>query len=507
MSVRKMENHCHKLNSLARVLVGLFLAIFGFCCEASADIDLQKISNLSRTLQFEKIVDEYEDYPWANLNDPGILMQYCYALVETGRDLPDSLKEPKVPQHISNFSKGYYILLKGDYVQALDIFVDLTTKSRGLIWGYIGLLEFDIWTENVANMTEPLTRLKELSEHDLQNISWVVPYYSSYYNFNIGNFDKTKAILVEKKSQLDSDFYDELYVNLLIDSEDDLEEAERYVQKAIKEKGPTPNLITLKAQLMGFRSGPEQQIAYLAKQVDEFPNMWAIKRFYAYTLIDTGEVAKGINILRNLAEQRPFDVMVQLNLAETLLLYQNGRGLKDIFVAINYPFQLPYFNVIMARIFHIQGKDKQAEEHLGIAKSIFPNSKDVLWFSFDKAMDNHAYDSAISAMTEYLDAYPYDIDGMFALLEAYHRNSQHGLVLKIAKKIQKSKRFVKQEILNKIQVYVREAKECDVGQKNRDRFIYCSPSTAAKPPGTRPVRPVPERPPRPRPSTTSPASV
>lgn len=377
------------------IVLGIVFLISANCSKKpQAESNYNRISSLARSLSYNQILTEFNTYPWDREKDPSMLMIYCEALVESGKSFPSSLESAQLSTYKSEFAKGYFDLLRGELREALIRFVKLTDNTDnkdGQIWGYIGLLEYALYTESISIMKDPLELLKKTVVREPIYIpEWVIPHYSAYYHFYSGNFSEVNKILREHSRQLDQIVAADLKVNLLIE-DNRLEEANKVINNLPSNLRNDQNVIALEADIIGLKYGPDHQMKYLSEKYKRFPRMWAIEQRYAHALIEAGKSQHGIDLLKKLAQKRPHDLMIKLDLAETLLFYGNSeeikKEIKNLFLQMqnnsNY-IQLPYYNILLAEIYHRQGEEEKAQKHLKIAMELYPQNPRLLWLKRGK---------------------------------------------------------------------------------------------------------------------------
>jgi tetratricopeptide (TPR) repeat protein len=169
-------------------------------------------------------------------------------------------------------------------------------------------------------------------------------------------------------------------------------------------------------------------------------------------LIELGEVKAGCDILQQLVQKRPFEYNLRFVLAANLLHYEKGKGLSDLFGGdfdnpLHMPFQ--YYNCLLAIFYYRTGYEKMSQEHLSIAKDMYPKSQDVLWLVFNLSMKKQDYKTAYEAIIEIHEVEPNDIPALLAKMELDYAKKDWKDLLETEQLISRSKRYIDKEIQEK----------------------------------------------------------
>jgi predicted Zn-dependent protease len=423
-------------------------------------LNYNRISSLARSFSYNQILTEFNTYPWDREKDPSILMIYCEALVEGGKELPYSLKSPPLPAYMSEFAQGYYDLLNGKPQESINRFLNLinTGDIKGQVWGNIGFLEFVLYTEGIAHMKIPLERLEFIADRYPSSVpSWVIPYYSAWYYFNSGKFPEVERILQEYGKYLEPDTIVDLKVQLLI-RENRFKEAKEVIKNLPPELLNDQDIIELESYIIRLESGVEQEKKYLDEKHNQFPYLWLVEQRYAETLIKSGQIELGIDILKKLAQKRTFDVIIQLYIAEDLLDYGEVDNAKKIFSHIlnkspELPYYSAYYNFLLAKIYHAQKKEEEAQKSLSLAIKLYPNAPRFLWLMFDIALEKHDYVNANQIIKEILELYPNEVSALVELMKLSYLRREWDELSAAEKAISLSKRYISEETWDEIRSY------------------------------------------------------
>ncbi|MEK7079135.1 MAG: hypothetical protein AAB929_03620 [Patescibacteria group bacterium] len=417
-----------------------------------------RIINLARSFAYEQILNEFSNYSWNLKKDPAMLMIYCEALVESRKEFPHSLKSPPLPAYMAEFAQAYYNLLSGEIGDAFVRFYNLTNNQDNQdseIWGYIGLLEALLYSENIENMEFPLEKMQTILNQYASSVpSWVIPYYSAWYYFYSGKFSEVEKTLQRYSKNLDPVTFIDLKVQLLI-RENHFKEAIEAIKNLPPELLNDQDIIDLESYIIQLESGHEAEVKYLHEKHKRFPYMWLIEQRYAEALIESGQIDLGVDIFKKLASKRPFDIHIQINLSEKLL-YNEKKEVRDILNKLrNNPnvIQLPQFNVLLAQIFWGSGKKDIAQKYLDRARKLYPKNPYLLWLIYDIAMEKHDYDKANQALKEILELYPNEISVLASIVELNYLRGEWDELFLTEKKISQSPRYISEETLDKVKSF------------------------------------------------------
>lgn len=421
-------------------------------------LDYDTITNLNRSCSYEKIVTAFSAYPWSQEKDPGMLMIYCEALVETNRSFPSYLQHPPLPAYQSEFAQGYYAFLRGEYRKALTSFSNLSGDHSGAAWGYIGALEFAVDTESITIMEGLLKQLQTLADQDASSVpDWAIPYYKASYYFYSGKFSQVNEVIRKYNKLLDPVAVVMLRVPLLI-RENRLEEARKTITDMPAEFLNDQRMIAIESDLIKVESGPEQCLKYLQEKNERFSYMRLITERYADVLIETGQIQQGVDMLKKLARKRPYDIMLQLNLAEKLIYYEKGKGAEDILLSvIKDNIGIPYYELLVAKIYLTRGDEDKSQQALAIAKKLYPDNPGLLWFAYTLAMRKHDYAHAFQTIKKMIEIYPNDVPALVSLMEVSYLSGKWNELSAAEKTINRSNRYISVETWDKVKSYKAQA--------------------------------------------------
>jgi hypothetical protein len=444
------------------VLLMSFFLLLSFSCSNQKQPDnsyFTRIIHLDHLLAFPEIVKELNNYQWGKQNDPQMLMIYCGALRETNQDLTEFLKKNSLAGYQRDFAKGYYDLISGNYRDADAKFLDLTGTEDGRIWGYIGILEYALYTQNIVSLGSylgsPLQRLKEAAENNPLSVpSWVIPYYSAWYSFYTFNFSQDIKILEKQGYYKELGPLIELTLKMqLFIKDNNLGAAEETFKTLSEPLSHYQSIIALWSSIIKIRRGPEEAAKFLAQKHKLYPLAWKIEREYAQALIDAGQVQAGLDMLKKLAERRPFDLMLQLQLAEDLLVHERGKGVIDIFRKFQNPIEIPSYNTLLAVLEIKYGREKKARERINFARLVYPKCPSATWATFWLEEKKNNYKKAEQALNDILDLDPHEVQALGDLVKINYLTGKYEDVISNSKKIIDSGRFIPVELSDKIDSY------------------------------------------------------
>jgi tetratricopeptide (TPR) repeat protein len=421
-------------------------------------LDYQTIASLARSCSYEKIVTAFSAYPWDQEKDPVMLMIYCEALVEANKSFPSFLKHPPLSAYQSEFAQGYYDLLRGECRKALTRFSDLSGDHIGAAWGYIGALEFAVDTESITMMEGLLKQLQTLAGQDASSVpDWAIPYYNALYYFYSGKFSRVDEIIQKYDKQLEPVAVVMLRVPLLI-RENRLEEAKKTIKDMPSEFLNEQKVIAVESDLVKVEYGPDQWLKYLQEKYERFPYMRLIAESYADALIETGQTQQGIDMLKKSARKRPYDIMLQLHLAENLIYFEKGKGAEEILLrVIKDNIGIPYYELLVAKIYLSRGDDDKYQKALDIAKKLYPENPRLLWFTYELAMQKHDYAYALKIIKKMLKIYPNEVPALVSLMEVSYLSGKWAELSAAEKTINRSNRYINVETWDKVKSYKAKA--------------------------------------------------
>lgn len=439
------------------VCISLIILLISSSCikkEQTEPLSHARIKSLYNSLLFEQIVSDYSAYPWHREENPEMFMIYCESLVESGKNLPSFLKTPSLQAYKSEFVQGYFDFLRGDLRKALERFVNLSNNPDGRVWGAIGLLEFSLHTGSITGMKGLLEELQLIANHNSSSVpSWSIPHYSAWYHFYSGEFDEVVRIIRKYSKELDPVSLLNLRVNLLV-RENRFQEAEKAFKDLPSDLLNNQDVIDIEAEIVRLKYGNEEWLKYLSEKLKRFPQMWLIEQHYGEALIKNDQVQAGIEILKKLAKKRPFDITLQLTLAEKLLYYEKGKGVKDIFLFMekNSTWHA-YYYYLEAKIYYGQKQEENLQKILNRAREFSPKDPHFLSLMFTLAMKKHDYDTAYRTIKEILKLEPNDVSELVSLMELSYLKKDWKEFMIAEKAIKRSTRYISQETWDEIKSY------------------------------------------------------
>lgn len=400
----------------------------------------------------EKVL-RYERYPWRTVEDSAVLMDFCSALIESGRELPPSILDPSLPSHIRTFAQAYYSLLSGDLAQARAGFGRLDVTSRHAAWGHIGFLEYLLLTDNIRAMEGSLSYLKGLEANGDHAIAWAYPRYAVQYAFEMGAFGDVGSLLERYRKNLDPSLYYDLKIRLLVRT-NRLSEARAELESiARKIRDGDPHLILTESELVRLTKGPNHYRDYLIATLKQYPRMWQVQQHYAHHLINSGDVERGLGLLREIASTRPYDGRTQLDLLDTTLRRKLDEDVVRNIQTNKNRFQGAEYRVLLAEINYRLGRMEKAEKHWRTAEAMSPMNRSLLSFLFNMAKEQQQYAKALTVLERYLELEPNDVDLLDDKVELSFLTNNWKDTLETASAILASPRFVTSDIKDRANFY------------------------------------------------------
>jgi len=442
------------IKSLCILLVVLVISVSCTKTEQTDPLSYARIVNLDRSLLYDQIATEFSSYPWDREEDPRMFMIYCEAIVESKNKLPFFLKHPSLPTYKSEFVHGYFNLLQGELKEALKGFITLTENQDGRVWGYIGLLEFALYTEGITSMKELLEMLRVTAEHNPSSVpSWSIPRYSAWYHYYSGEFWEVDSIIRNNNKELDPVDILTLRTYLFI-RENRFKEAEKFIKDIPPVLLNVQYVIDLEAEVIKLRYGHHEWLKYLSEKIKRYPYMWLIEERYAEALIENGQIQVGIEILKKLAKKRPFDLQLRLRLAENLIYYEKGTGANDIFTFMHRNSTWhAYYYYLRAKIYHGQGQEEKLQKVFNLAREIYPKNTLFLSLMATFSMEKYDYYTASHIIKEILELEPNDISALVLLMELSYYKRDWDKLFKTENKLRKSPRFIDEKTWDEIKSY------------------------------------------------------
>lgn len=419
------------------------------------------MSLLAASLEYNKVLAELKTHPWDQEKDPALLMVYCEALVETGEPLPPSLASSSTPTHIREFAQRYVQLLQGDLERAFKGFIDqLNIPGEDQVWGLIGMLEYAVQTENITKMEEPLEELQMLIQHDPAVVpTWMLPYYRAWYQLYSGHFAEVEKILQQHHRELTPLTLAAFRASLLL-RENRFNEAKRTLNDLPPEYRNTQDASALEAEIIGLKEGPEQSMKYLSEKMERYPHWWAIKQKYAYSLIETDRHQEALVLLLSLAQSRPFDLPLQVDLVRSWTYYGGKIDSKEIEDYVDRALhnslniaQLPFYWVLVAGENARQGEHEAAKKQFAVAKAMYPKNPDLLWAMFYYNRDNQEYGSANRTLKELLELDPNDVSALVSRMELSYLMEEWKEVFEVEKALAQSPRYISERQWDEVRSY------------------------------------------------------
>lgn len=438
------------------ILVLAFLIGGRHICNISwgADKNSEELERLKENNLYEQIIHTFEAKKWLDQNDPLPFMTYCEALVETKSNLPAALNSSVSPQYKIDFIHGYFDLLNGSFRQAARTFVSVSNRLDGRIWGNIGLIEYALKTERIQEMGKVLNTLESLEKEKTYIPSWVLPSYRAWHSVYIGDFLDAHRILNKSRKELGKADSVLLEITLLLRN-NHLNQAETLFRSLPKELEDYSSIIGVKADLLGYKYGPDERIKYLSSKQKAFPKRWVVEKAYAMALLNSERNAEGLSILLELIKRRPFDLMLQIEIAEILLYFDDkvsGEIIKNLGKGSDV-YQAPYYLALLSKQCLKNRDITEADKYIERARELSPYHPRVLWTNFEITLEKHDYIESRRLLDEILKLDPYEISTLMALLQVNGQTQKWSDNLEIVKRIESSGRYVRNDQKDQIKYY------------------------------------------------------
>lgn len=413
----------------------------------------KKMSDLALKGAYKEILTEFSDYPWYSDNDPLMFMAFSEALIETKADPSTFIQSSNLKHYKSEFVYGYIEMHSGRWQEALSRFLELTKDKEGYVWGYIGILEYALYTESITNMKGPLRMIQSAAEQNSSLVpSWVLPYYKTYYYWYLGDYPKVVQLIKEDGDKLDPVVLLTFRLNLLI-KDNKLDEAETVIKKLPADIRNSVDVVMISSDLINLRYGPSQELEYIEQSYKNNPS-WLLGQRYANVLVEIGKVKEGIDLLEKLSRQRDYEVALKLDLAEKLYYYKNVMEARDIlYRELKSPIEFTYYNVLRARIYYAQGKHKQMSESLRLAEQSYPKDPRLLWLKYNISFEKQDYQEAKKVIIEVLQLDPNDVSALMALMILNYIDKDWQAMAETEALIEKSKRYINDTFQDRINSY------------------------------------------------------
>lgn len=431
-------------------LAVIFVLIQGGCYKTTEEDATLSVQELSRTLQFGKIVTRFKSVKWDEHKSYSDVVVFVEAFAEEGQSIPpDFVKSPLVPSHIRNFAVGYLRLLNGKHKQALSIFSQIERED----WKTIGILEYAIQTGSDSLFSAALEQLeREEAMKHLTDPS-IVPYYKAIASLTLNEPNTLMRVLEENRKLFSEDFYLEFLVRALI-GQNRLAEAQAIVDDFQEAYPNSQNFIVLNSEIIELRHGAVGSVDYLKKMSEKWPQMWIVKQRYAHGLLTVGKVDEGIDVLWNTALERKFDVIALLDLVDVLVDYGRLNEAESLVRDIDTNQLLtPYINIVRAKIQARLGRQEKAQEEIKIARQLAPANLDVLWALYDVASIADNGPLMRKSLTDLVALDPYNIQAHIELANIYHTAEQWNFLGTTIKAIRSSGRYIDKDVERRLQAY------------------------------------------------------
>jgi tetratricopeptide (TPR) repeat protein len=416
--------------------------------------DHERMYAFARTFSFEQIVEEYRDYDWAGLDDPAILMGYCFALVETGSELPETLQLPAAPLHVHESALAFFHLYGGRLRDAYRHLMGIPRDEPRLLWRHTALMEYAFDTEQISYLGVLLANLEKLGQTSTLAAE-VSSYYGAWYHFYSGEFHEVEKILAGPPGYwLAEDERLYLHGSMLI-RENRFQEALDAIEKAPPEIRESQDVIILQGDIVALTEGFDRWLSFMRERHEQHPQMPWVEYWYAKGLVDAGEKERGIPKLKSVTERRPFDYWMQLETAQVFLHEALAEEQEFVLGVLKNPQYMESFSykIFMAETYDLLGKKENSLRLIRDARINFPASTELLWYQHDRAFKDADYSGAEKAVRKILDMYPNDVDALLSLMFAMDAQEQWDVVLELEERVLGSKRFLSEAAKDNARFY------------------------------------------------------
>ncbi len=450
---------------LSFIFIG-FLLVFQTITKGNEDDfvrDRTSLIKLYNTQAYSEIIKQFKNFEWVEVKNPYEMILYCFALSETDTSPNSIFKSSDIPKHMIEFCSAYVSLMKGNTKYSDKTFEDLATKEKFESWGYIGLLEQSIYTENFSSMASNLDKLKSLKQAESELLDWAIPFYSLIYHYKMANFDEVENIfnLYKIKEKWFNDLVVSIKINILLRT-NKFEEAKNVLNKAFEIYGMTEELILAESNIIYLEKGADISSAYLKERISKFPKMWKLKQQFVFHLLETDQKdthSKAASVMKKISDIRRHDVLNIILTIDTLMdlgFYDDaGKMLHLLNKQAKQPTDFTSYNTLMAKMDFSAGMITSLKKNLDIALQMSPMESYILWFQYGVAEETNMDKEALDAIHRLLHLDPYNQAVLTSLAKNYYENKQWEKIKVVADKLLKSPRHKDSKLAREMEGYVK----------------------------------------------------
>lgn len=425
-------------------------------------LDSNQLSMLFRKQEYESLLDGFSGHQWTLDSSPADLMMFCSAVVNSGKKIQDYAEYLVMPKYMWQFAIGYVSLIKGELEKTRSIFNEMMNGvGEEKKWGKVGLLEYALWSGSTETMRLVLDREVGVPRNSSSLNKEDYLYYLAYYYYKSGRWGDLIDLL-----ENDGDHFDKVS-SLWMRSQyfivnNRFDDAMHLIAKNGDSYDEDVDMILTKAQIIELQRSPRESAKYLLDQLRLHPTYWSLIEQHAYHLLSQGKLREGISELLRLVENRPFDLFLQVRVANALLHYgeteSDGQELRKLIVNISGKLNgsIP-FHVLMANIKFYTGHSEDALVELGKIYSLAPSDLDILWSYIVFHEHDHRIGEAINFTELALSKYPNDIDLLLKLVDLYQEAGNWDGVLSVTEKILVNARYVDKSEFDRVKNLSKQA--------------------------------------------------
>lgn len=448
----------HTYRSSRRLLIAVSLLSVGALAYTSAgpshasptaSAQLSKeVLHLNGRFEFEKIVELGMRHDWPYGGDPEVLMTYSRALLETGKEVPDTLRTPKAKRSVALFVGAHTDLVRGRIAQAESVFWSLTKSADAKAWGYIGLLEQSAALRDFPAMRQIIAEFRTNS--DLENLfPWVVPHYTTFRLSALGKYRELAELLKAPGvvRHLRGQDVALLRSDILVRN-NEFAEAHAVVDREIAKSGLTADLVYAKATITSAERGLRASSKYLRASQKLLPRAWVLE-FHAVLHETEARImspTQTAHKLVGLGFERTFDAAGTIGTASLL----EDLVATPVATALIEQLNLADEDLRRYATYHIwfakaHLKERRTESmDLAVRRAIEtdPANSGLLWLQYEIARTNRNHVGAIEVLSRMLELDPHNKSAMRAATRVYEDAGQLNDVITMGRRFLESKRAI-----------------------------------------------------------------
>ena len=272
-----------------------------------------KVHKLANLHDWEGVRSTIKNSHWNPEEDFDLIAFLAFSHFETKRNFELSEYGHRVSDGPKLFASAYMLLLGGALSDARHAFSNMIRSEESSVRaaGIRGMLAYADHINDNLLLSEALSIARQSAGPDAHPVEFPLVEYEAAYLYSASRLQDLSELLQKTSSGYSSKQLNPVsftyYKGFLHFVKNEFSKAYAGLNRHYELYGPSQDLLTFHADVIGTHRGPDSELQFLHRQVEQYPMFWDLRRMYALALIRAGSRDEGKRILEQLIEERRHD--------------------------------------------------------------------------------------------------------------------------------------------------------------------------------------------------------